>query len=153
MYNDATDDALSDPGTTYTKMPSPGSTLRNSDFGDSFTNGVDEPTIAPGSFLLQASWTGHRHPSEVLNFGVPGLRHGSGISSLAHARCCLRPAVVVFGLQIENVKRNVNLLRPRINRFTDLPFAKPRFVAREGQLELINVPASPPTGWLARLPI
>ena len=54
------------------------------------------------------------------------------------------PAVVVFGLQIENVKRNVNLLRPLYNRFTDLPFAKPRFVAREGQLELINVPALPP---------
>jgi hypothetical protein len=38
----------------------------------------------------------------------------------------------------------VNLLRPLYNRFTDLPFAKPRFVFRDNRLALLNVPAVPP---------
>ena len=57
-YNDATI-RVSDPGTTYTKMPSPG-TLRISIFGDSFTNGVDEQYRPDLGGPARAKSGGHR---------------------------------------------------------------------------------------------
>jgi hypothetical protein len=126
-------------------VESPAGTTRIAIFGDSFTNGVDESYEHTwGAFLHHALHTATR-PTEVLNFGVPGYGMDQAFLRWRKLGGTYNPAVVVFGLQIENVKRNVNLLRPLYNRFTDLPFAKPRFVVRDDRLEVINVPAIPPS--------
>lgn len=146
-YNEATI-RVPAPSVRYAAAPSRG-TLRISIFGDSFTNGVDESYQDTwGTFLHQALDTPSR-PTEVLNFGVPGYGMDQAFLRWQKLGESHRPAVVVFGLQIENVKRNVNLLRPLYNRFTDLPFAKPRFVLHDSRLELLNAPSLPPEGLAA----
>jgi hypothetical protein len=52
--------------------------------------------------------------------------------------------VVVLGLQLENMYRNLNVMRPFYLGVSDLPFTKPRFVLEGGALRLLNVPALPP---------
>ena len=55
----------------------------------------------------------------------------------------MSPQLVVLGFQPENIKRNLNLLRPLYDPRSELPFAKPRFVLAEGRLAMINVPVPP----------
>ena len=141
-YNEATM-RVSVPSITYATAAAPGM-LRISIFGDSFTNGVDEPYQQTWGARLQHALTTRGRSTEVLNFGVPGYGMDQAFLRWQKVGTPYQPAVVVFGLQIENVKRNVNLLRPLYNRFTDLPFAKPRFVLRDNRLEVLNVPVVPP---------
>ena len=141
-YNEATI-RVPDPSIRYAAEPSPG-TQRISIFGDSFTNGVDESYENTWGACLQETLRTRGRSTQVLNFGVPGYGMDQAFLRWQKLGDAYKPAVVVFGLQIENVKRNVNLLRPLYNRFTDLPFAKPRFVFRDNRLALLNVPAVPP---------
>jgi hypothetical protein len=53
-------------------------------------------------------------------------------------------SVVVQGLQMENIGRNVTIFRIVAVPGTVIPFSKPRYVLRSGTMELINQPAVPP---------
>lgn len=141
-YNQATI-RVSDPVVHYEDTPAAG-ILRISIFGDSFTNGVDEHYPATWGAQLQAALDARGRSTEVLNFGVPAYGMDQAFLRWRKLGPAYGAAIVVFGLQIENVKRNVNLLRPLYHRFIDLPFAKPRFVLRGDSLDVINRPAVPP---------
>jgi hypothetical protein len=79
-----------------------------------------------------------------LNFGVNGYGIDQAYLRWRYSGAEYKPDVVVFGLQLENAKRNTNLIRPMYTRTTEnLPFAKPRFVLEGGELRLINSPVVP----------
>jgi hypothetical protein len=80
--------------------------------------------------------------AEVMNFGANGYGMDQAFLRWRKTGAAYSPNLVVFGLQVENVRRNVNLLRPLY--IADLPFAKPRFLDSGDALRLINVPADPP---------
>ncbi len=50
----------------------------------------------------------------------------------------------MLGFQPEDMKRDLNLLRPLYDPRTRLPFAKPRFVLEDEGIRLIDVPVLPP---------
>jgi hypothetical protein len=133
------------PSFSYDAFPAD-ATMRISIFGDSFTNGVDERFPETWGVQLEDALKTKGLRSEVLNFGVPGYGMDQAYLRWRKMGAAYRPQLVVFGLQIENIKRNVNLLRPLYNRFTDLPFAKPRLLPNAERLEVLNVPTIPPEG-------
>ena len=127
----------------FDRQPKPG-TVRIALFGDSFVYGSEVTYSDTWAFgvarLLEASGT----TVEVLNFGVPGYGTDQAYLRWNQSGAEYMPNVVVFGLQLENMHRNVNLFRPFYIPVVDLPFSKPRFIDRQGRWELINRPAAPP---------
>ncbi|MBK8178342.1 MAG: hypothetical protein IPK67_05485 [Planctomycetes bacterium] len=118
----------------YADLPPP-QVLRLATFGDSFTFG-DE---VRDSFTYQAFLESLRPELEVLNFGVPA--YGTDQALLRMERDGLAGArVVVVGLLLENIGRNVNRYRPLWNARTLAPLAKPRFVLEDGELVLVAQP-------------
>lgn len=119
----------------YAPEPPPG-VLRLACFGDSFTFGseVGDEDCWPARLEAGAP------ALEVLNLGVPG--YGTDQALLLFRREGLRGArVVVVGLLVENLCRNVSRLRSLYQPAeSPIPVVKPRFVLREGELELLPQP-------------
>lgn len=120
--------------------------LRIALFGDSFVYGSEVLYPDSWAFGLAQRLEADGRRVEVLNFGVPGygtdqaylrwLEEGSGYA----------PHIVIFGLQLENMHRNANLVRPLYIPTVDLPFSKPRFIFEpRGTGRVINRPAVPPS--------
>ncbi len=103
-------------------------------FGDSFVHG-DE--VGDGETWAEVAARAGR---DVLNFGTGG--YGPDQALLLYRRLAPRlPAPVVgLGFTGENVNRVVNRYRPFYFRETGLPYPKPRFALRGGQLELVRQP-------------
>lgn len=120
-----------------------GNTLRVAIFGDSFAHGSEVPFAESWGARIEDALDRPDRPAQVLNFGVPG--YGMDQAYLRWQQEGLRyaPDVVIFGVQVENAGRNLNLLRVLYDS-ADLPFAKPRFVASGDRLQLVNVPVPPP---------
>ena len=138
---------------SYGEIPRNG-TIRISLFGDSFTNGAE---VSDGETWGEYTGTALRERGqavEVLNFGVNGYGMDQAYLRWRYTGIRYKPAVVVFGLQLENAKRNINLIRPMYLRFTELlPFTKPRFIVEGAELRLINSPVVPlnrPPGYCAQ---
>ncbi len=106
-------------------------------YGDSFTH-CDEVPYA-------ACWT-HRLEQAmgvpVVNAGVPGYGTDQAYLRYRATREGLRPDVVILGLMIGDIKRNVNVFRTFLSGWT--AWSKPRFVLAGDGLALINQPAVPP---------
>jgi hypothetical protein len=83
---------------------------------------------------------------EVLNFGVSAYGMDQAFLRWSKLGRRFSPDIVLFGLQLENVRRNVNLLRPLydVTARDSFPFSKPRFVLTSNGLQPINVPVVPP---------
>jgi hypothetical protein len=125
----------------YAEKPA-GPALRVAVFGDSFTNGIGAEF--GDTWATQVERQAPAGRLEVLNFGVAA--YGIDQALLRYRKLGRRfaPDVVVLGLQLENMSRNVNVMRPFYHKVTELPFTKPRFVIRNGGLDLLNVPTLPP---------
>jgi hypothetical protein len=127
----------------YSDLPEDGVT-RIAIFGDSFTYGFEVEREQSYPYLLEKMESG----TEVLNFGVPG--YGTDQAYLTYRKLrATRPDftidLVLIGFTIENIYRNVNILRPAYSMTTGLPFTKPRYViAEDGTLKLENLPPVPP---------
>ncbi len=99
-------------------------------FGDSFTLG--------DGVNFQESWgyiLGRQLNCEVLNFGVQGYDMTQAYLRWKHDGLAFDPDIVIFGLQPENIRRNVNIIRVLYHGNTPV-FSKPRFVNKK----LINYP-------------
>jgi hypothetical protein len=121
-------------------------TLRLAVFGDSYTNGAEVRDHETWAAQSEALLRGRHESVELLNLGVNGYGMDQAYLRWEQVGRGYNPDVVVFGLQAENIHRNVNLIRPLYQRATEnLPFAKPRFVLENGQLRLINSPVLPPS--------
>jgi hypothetical protein len=117
--------------------------LRVAVFGDSFAHGSEVTFDESWGAQVERTLDRPDRPVDVLNFGVPGYGMDQALLRWEEEGVPLRPDVVVFGLQLENAGRNLNLLRVLYDG-ADLPFAKPRFVESAAGLELVNVPVPPP---------
>lgn len=118
-------------------------TLRIAVFGDSFTAGDDVSDDEVWGYRLERALNEAGIRAEVLNFGVGA--YGMGQAYLRWQRLGKRysPDIVIFGLQPENLKRNVNVFRQLLHR-SGPAFSKPRFVLIDGALQLLNAPTLPP---------
>ncbi len=129
--------------------------LRIALYGDSFTHGDGVPFEDSWGHRLQESLGTAGISCEVLNFGVGGYGIDQALLRWRKTKKELRASLVLLGFQAEDVERNVNLLRPLFYWKTRIPFSKPRFFLRDGELALLNVPALPPSevpSTLRRLP-
>lgn len=118
-------------------------TFRVSMFGDSFILGsdVDQPD-APGA-QLERLLKQRGLDAEVLNFGVGGFGFDQAYLHYRRDGSQYDTSVVVQGLQMENIGRNVTIFRIVAVPGTVIPFSKPRYVLRGGSMELINQPTVP----------
>jgi len=118
--------------------------VRVSMFGDSFIFGsdVDQPD-APGA-QLERLMQQRGLDAEVLNFGVGGFGFDQAYLHYHRDGSRYDTSVVVQGLQLENIGRNVTIFRIVAVPGTAVPFSKPRYVLRNNRMELINYPAVPP---------
>ena len=128
----------------YTPWMRPGM-FRVSMFGDSFILGsdVDQPD-APGA-QLERLLKERGLDAEVLNFGVGGFGFDQAYLHYRRDGSPYDSSVVVQGLQMENIGRNVTIFRIVAVPGTVIPFSKPRYVLRNGTMELIliNQPTVP----------
>jgi len=126
----------------FSELPAKG-VLRIALFGDSYTHGDDVSYEYTFAYMLEQRLNARGITAEVMNFGVGGYGIDQAFLRFRHEGTKAAAHLIVFGFQAEDVKRNLNLIRPLFFTRTGLPFAKPRFVLKEEQLELINVPVLP----------
>ena len=126
----------------YDRQPPPDS-LRVALFGDSFTAGDDAVDEGAWSHLLEVGLNQAGIRTEVLNFGVSAYGMDQAFLRWLHDGTEYSPDIVVFGLQAENLDRNVNVFRQLIHPMGP-PFSKPRFVLAGDALQLVNSPTIPP---------
>jgi len=126
----------------FSKTP-PADSLRIAAFGDSFTAGDDVADDETWSYLLERELAGAGIRAEVLNFGVGAYGMGQAYLRWQRLGKSFAPDIIIFGLQPENLKRNVNIFRQLLHR-SGPPFSKPRFALIDDELQLLNVPALPP---------
>lgn len=119
--------------------------LRIALFGDSFTHGDDVPYEHSFGAVLEKKLDEAGIPAEVLNFGVGGYGIDQAMLRFKQQGAAFAPHLVVLGFQPENLKRNLNLIRPLYDPRSGLPFAKPRFILTGQGISLINVPVLPPS--------
>lgn len=119
----------------YSPRPAPG-VVRIATFGDSFTHGDGART--GGSWQEQMEELAPE--LEVLNFGVPAFEPGQAWLRYRREGSRFNPHIVLIGSMSENVKRVVNTFRPFYLSRSGLPFSKPRFVLRRGELVLVENP-------------
>ncbi|MDM8527484.1 SGNH/GDSL hydrolase family protein [Anaerolineales bacterium HSG24] len=117
--------------------------LRIALFGDSFTHCSDVSYEESWGYLLEQKLLAKGVQAEVLNFGVSGYGMDQAYLRWEKEGRAYQPDIVIFGIQFENVRRNVNLIRT-IYRRGDIPFSKPRFMLKNGVLKPINIPTIPP---------
>lgn len=118
--------------------------LRIALFGDSFTLGDEVAQGDTWGVALERALAVRGVSAEVLNFGVNAYGMDQAYLRWARHGRRYRPDVVVFGFQGEDAMRNVNVFRPVYFMQSEVPLSKPRFVEREGDLVLLNVPTIPP---------
>jgi len=126
----------------YDVQPPP-DTLRIALFGDSFTAGDDASDETAWSHHLEVNLNRAGVRAEVLNFGVSAYGMDQAYLRWLHGGSQVSPDIVVFGLQAENLDRNVNVFRQLIHP-EGPAFSKPRFVVSDDALNLVNSPAIPP---------
>ena len=131
------------PVPAYSGSPGEG-VFRIALFGDSFTHGDDVPFEHSFGAVLEQKLNEAGRSAEVLNFGVGGYGIDQAMLRFKQQGAAFAPHLVVFGFQPENLKRNLNLLRPLYDPRSGLPFSKPRFILTDTGLSLINVPVLPP---------
>jgi hypothetical protein len=127
----------------YAPVPVEG-TIRIALFGDSFIHGDEVPFEHTVGYLLEQRLRAAGDTVEVLNFGVGGYGTDQALLRWRALGKTFAPHIVIQGLFIEDVQRNVNLVRPIYGPGTSLAFSKPRFVLDADRLVLVNVPPVPP---------
>jgi hypothetical protein len=126
----------------YSDIP-PEGVLRVALFGDSFIQGAgvgQTECLAP---QMETALARRGVRAEVLNFGVSG--YGFGQTLLRYRRDGRRfhPDLVIAGLQLGNIKRDVNLFYLVIFPESGIFFTKPVFTLKAGRLDLANSPTLP----------
>ncbi|MCF6290724.1 MAG: SGNH/GDSL hydrolase family protein [Desulfobacterales bacterium] len=112
--------------------------------GDSYSRGDEIPFENSWGYLLEKKLLHLGINAEVINMAVGAYGMDQAFLRWQEHGQRLSPDIVLFGLLMENVQRNVNLLKPIYQPNTGLPFSKPRFIIVHDGLQLINVPTLPP---------
>lgn len=131
----------------FSRRPPP-DRLRIALFGDSFTAGDDVNDDEVWSARLELLLRDVGIRAEVLNFGVGAYGMDQAYLRWLHQGKAYEPDIVIFGLQPDNLKRNLNVFRQLINA-NGPPLTKPRFALGDLGLELLNSPTLPPQQLIA----
>ena len=123
-------------------------TLRIAVFGDSFTEGKEVADEHTWPQHLERGLNDAGIRAEVLNFGVSAYGMDQAYLRWQRLGRAFAPDIVIFGLQPENLKRNVNVFRQFLNP-PGMPFSKPRYALINDELTLLNSPAVPPDRLIA----
>ena len=121
----------------------PADTLRIALFGDSFTAGDDLSDDEVWGYLLERKLNEAGIRAEVLNFGVGAYGMDQAYLRWREQGKRFEPDIVIFGLQPENLNRNVNVFRQLLHP-SGPAFSKPRFALIDDELQLLNSPTIPP---------
>lgn len=117
----------------------PAAEYRIAAFGDSFVHGTDMTNAQTWESVVEREHPGWR----VLNFGVGAYGTDQALLRYEKEGRAFRPRLVILGVLSENPLRNVNVFRPFYNLGeTGFPLVKPRFILRDGDLELVPCPFS-----------
>ena len=119
----------------YSALPDEGIT-RILAFGDSFVWCEEVSDEKTWGHIFEA----RLKKAEVINFGVGGYGTGQAFLRYKQVGRELGADVVVIGLLLENIGRNVNRYRPRWSLTSSLTRSKPRFRLRGEELELVAQP-------------
>ena len=114
--------------------------IRVAIFGDSYIHGDEvnfEETIGK---YLETIFQNNNIKIEVLNFAVSGYGMDQAFLRYKEINNKFKPDIILLGVQFENVKRHVNILRPFYSHITDIPYSKPRFIINKKELKLIPNP-------------
>ena len=105
-------------------------------FGDSFTHGAEVE--------LEATWQRRLEelsPTlEVINFGVDAYGLDQAYLRYIHDGRRVAASIVLIGFMSENINRQVSVFRPFYEPRTGMPFSKPRFELKRGDLQLLPNP-------------
>ncbi|GKS58908.1 hypothetical protein YTPLAS18_24350 [Nitrospira sp.] len=109
--------------------------------GDSYTFGWEEWFEQTMGFYLQE----RMGPAcQVLNIAVPGYSLAQMLLAAQRDVPALKPSVVVLSFTDGAPERGLGVYCFLTMRDWDCPWAAPRFVLKEGRLELVNVPLPSP---------
>jgi hypothetical protein len=114
--------------------------IRIAIFGDSYAHGDEvrfENTI--GNYL-ELQFSKKNIDAEVINFAVSGYGMDQALLRWELVKDKFNIDIVILGVQFENAKRHINLLRPFYFYTTEIPYSKPRFVIQGNKLQLIGNP-------------
>lgn len=121
--------------------------LRVAAFGDSMTHGDNVRNAETWPAQLEKM-----DPAlEVMNFGVPAYGIDQAYLRYLEEGARFGPRIVLIGFFPENIMRTVNAFRPFFYTGDYLPLAKPRFILKNGQLELLATPFSKLTDYRSLL--
>jgi hypothetical protein len=114
--------------------------------GDSFTFGEDVPYEDSWGHLLEKILGPE---FEVLNFGVPG--YGVDQAYLRYEKDVRRwkPKIVILGFIAHDIERTMTVYTSLNYPHWDMPFSKPRFILRDGDLKAVNIPPLRPEAILS----
>lgn len=115
------------------------SVIRIGLFGDSFMHSDDVYFEESLAFHLENELQEKGVSAEVINFGVSGYDMTQAYLRYKTEGVNYELDIVLFGLQIENFWRNLNVYRPNYYLYTGFPFVKPRLYFREDSLSFINI--------------
>lgn len=118
--------------------------FRVSMFGDSFIAGFDADFPDSLAVQVEGMLKARGLDAEVLNFGVGGFGFDQAYLYYNRDGSRFDTNVIVQGLQMENVGRDVTLFRIVAFPGTGIPFSKPRYILNDGKLKLINRPTVAP---------
>lgn len=105
-------------------------------FGDSFTYCAEVADTESWQHQLEA-----RRPEwELPNFGVGGYGTDQALLRMRRVLKRIEGDVLLMGINVENIARNVNRYRPIYHPRTAAAIAKPRFLLVGEQLELLPSP-------------
>lgn len=114
--------------------------LRIAIFGDSYAHGDEVRFGNTIGKYLQNIFNDLNNETEILNFAVSGYGMDQAFLRWELIKEKFQPDIVILGVQFENVKRHINLLRPFYYYITEIPYSKPRFVVRSNKLHYIENP-------------
>ena len=114
--------------------------LRIAIFGDSYSHSDEVKFQNTIGNYLQNILDKQNIEAEVLNFAVSGYGMDQAFLRWESVKEKFQPDIILLGVQFENVKRHINLLRPFYFYTTEIPYSKPRFVLSGNKLHLIKNP-------------
>lgn len=115
------------------------STFRIGLFGDSFIHSDDVYFEESLAYHLDSSLVEKGFNIEVLNFGVSGFDMTQAYLRYKNLGQNYDLDLVLFGLQIENFWRNLNVYRPKYYLYTGFPFVKPKLYRQNDSLKYVDI--------------
>ena len=111
-------------------------------FGDSYPHGDEVNFSGTIGYFLEKFFSDNNFNVDVLNFAVSGYGMDQAYLRWEEVKHKYKPDLVIFGVQFENVKRNINIIRPLYSPITEIPFTKPRFIIENSKLAIIDNPSN-----------